>query len=108
MTDKLESVTKKLAGTAELMPVISAAAMSGAFAFLSLDHYFSFMTVNGVNDWTNTIAVRRAICVVAGFTVMKILNVLEDKDNASWVWVREWGITVSMLTGPIIALLFFR
>lgn len=104
-TDKLETVTKKLAGSVELMPVISAAAMSGAFAFLSWDHYFSYITVDGVNVWGNPAAVKRVICVVVGFTVMKLLNVLEDKKGATWV--REWGITVAMLTGPVIALIFF-
>ena len=104
-THKLESVTKKLAGSVELMPVISAAAMSGAFAFLSLDHYFSYITVDGANVWGNPVAIKRAVCVVAGFAVMKLLNVLEDKKGARWV--REWGITVAMLTGPVIALIFF-
>lgn len=106
LTDKLDGITKKLAGTVELMPVISAAAMSGAFAFLSFDHYFSYLTVDGATVWTNPIAVKRAVCVVMGFVVMKLLNVLEDKKGA--VWVREWGITIAMLTGPVIALIFFR
>lgn len=104
-THKLEGITKKLAGSVELMPVISAAAMSGAFAFLSFDHYFSYLTVNGVNDWTNPVAIKRAVCVVVGFVVMKLLNLMEDKKGAKWV--REWGITVAMLTGPVIALIFF-
>jgi hypothetical protein len=88
------------------MPVISAAAMSGAFAFLSFDHYFSYITVDGVNVWDNPVAIKRAICVVVGFVVMKLLNVLEDKKHVTWV--REWGITIAMLTGPVIALIFFR
>jgi len=54
----------------------------------------------------NPVAIKRAICVVVGFVVMKLLNVLEDKKNAKWV--REWGITIAMLTGPVIALIFFR
>ena len=106
LTDKLEAITKKLAGSVELMPAISAAAMSGAFAFLSFDHYFSYLTVDGQTDWASPVAINRAICVVAGFVVMKLLNVLEDKKGAHWV--REWGITVAMLTGPVIALIFFR
>ena len=79
LTDKLDVITQKLAGSVELMPVISAAAMSGAFAFLSLDHYFSYITVEGVNVWDNPVAIKRGICVVVGFVVMKLLNVLEDK-----------------------------
>lgn len=106
LTHKLESITKKLAGSVELMPAISAAAMSGAFAFLSFDHYFSYLTVDGQIDWASPVAIRRAICVVVGFAAMKLLNVLEDKKGAKWV--REWGITVAMLTGPVIALIFFR
>lgn len=106
LTDKLDGITKKLAGSVELMPVISAAAMSGAFAFLSFDHYFSYIVVDGKTDWMNPVAIKRAICVVVGFVVMKLLNVLEDKKNAKWV--REWGITIAMLTGPVIALIFFR
>lgn len=106
LTDKLERVTKKLAGTVELMPVISAAAMSGAFAFLSFDHYFSYLSVNGTTVWTNPVAIKRAVCVVAGFLVMKLLNILEDKKGL--LWIREWGITIAMLTGPVIALLFFH
>lgn len=105
-THKLDAITKKLAGSVELMPAISAAAMSGAFAYLSSDHYFSYITSNGVTDWANPVAVKRAICVVVGFLVMKLLNQLEIKKNATWV--REWGITIAMLTGPVIALLFFR
>lgn len=106
LTDKLDVITQKLAGSVELMPVISAAAMSGAFAFLSLDHYFSYITVEGVNVWDNPVAIKRGICVVVGFVVMKLLNVLEDKKGVKWI--REWGITIAMLTGPVIALIFFK
>ena len=106
LTDKLEFITQKLAGSVELMPVISAAAMSGAFAFLSLDHYFSYLTVDGATVWNNPVAVRRAICVVAGFVCMKLLNLAEDKKNLTWV--REWGITISMFVGPVIAAIFFH
>ncbi len=105
LTDKLEVITKKLAGSIELMPAISAAAMAGAFSYLVFDHYFSYITVNGVNEWLNSTAIKRVICVASGFIVMKILNVLEDKKNCKWV--REWGITIAMLTGPVIAIIFF-
>ena len=104
-THKLDAITKKLAGSVELMPAISAAAMSGAFAYLSSDHYFSYITSGGINVWDNPVALKRAVCVVVGFVVMKLLNVLETKKNATWV--REWGITIAMLTGPVIALIFF-
>ena len=106
LTDKLDVITMKLAGSVELMPVISAAAMAGAFAYLTTDHYFSYITVQGVNVWDNPVAIKRAVCCVVGFVVMKLLNVAEDKKGMTWV--REWGITIAMLTGPVIALIFFR
>ena len=76
------------------MPVIAAAAMSGAFSYLSFDHYFSYITSDGVTNWASPVAIKRAICVVVGFIVMKLLNLLEYKKGATWV--REWGITVAM------------
>jgi len=106
LTDKLDKITMKLAGSVELMPVIAAAAMSGAFSYLSFDHYFSYITSDGVTNWASPVAIKRAICVVVGFIVMKLLNLLEDKKGATWV--REWGITVAMLTGPVVALIFFH
>lgn len=106
LTDKLEGITRKLAGSIELMPAISAAAMSGAFAFLTFDHYFSYISVNGAVVWDNPVAVKRFICAISGFVAMKALNVLEDKKGARWV--REWGITIAMMSGPVIALAFFR
>lgn len=89
---KLDVVRNKLAGSAAFLPILSACAMAGAFAYLSMDHVFSMDA-------------KRIIAVVSGFVTMSFLNYMEKKKN--WKWVKEWGITISMLTGPVIAIIFF-
>ena len=91
-THKLDYVRTKLAGSEKFLPVLSICAMAGAFSYLTMDHVFSMDT-------------KRIIAVLSGFGCMCLLNYLEKKCN--WKWVKEWGITISMLTGPIIALIFF-
>lgn len=91
-THKLDIIRTKLAGSEKMLPIVSAAAMAGAFAYLSFDHVFTYDP-------------GKIVSVITGFIVMSLLNWLERKKNVKWV--KEWGITVSMLSGPIVASIIF-
>lgn len=90
-THKLDGMRLKLAkGSTSLLPLVSAGAMSGAFAYLSLDRVFRFDS--------------QTLAAIAGFVVMVILSLYNKKSDKKWI--REWGFTIAMFSGMIISVLF--
>jgi len=91
-TDKLELVRLKLAGgREELLPVISAGAMLGAFGRLVADNALKLD--------------ERAIAVIFGGVAMGLILNFADKKNIQWL--REWSLGISMFVGMIAAILVY-
>lgn len=89
---KLDTLRLKIVGGKEaLIPVVSAAAMIGAFSYLTMDQVFTYDT-------------KRIVAVVAGFIIMSILCYFEKKKNLKWT--KEWGITIAMFVGMFVAIFF--
>ncbi|OJT82462.1 DUF5058 domain-containing protein, partial [Clostridioides difficile] len=74
-------------GKKSFIPIISLGAMLGSFAYLNADRVLRFD--NGT------------IACISGMAIMVILCMLEKKKNIKWL--REWGLTISMFSGMIIA-----
>ncbi|NLJ47644.1 MAG: DUF5058 family protein, partial [Treponema sp.] len=72
------------------LPIISAGAMCGAFAYLSLDRVFRM-------DKQTTAA-------LAGFAIMAAFTAFNKK--AQKQWIKEWSFTISMFAGMFISVLF--
>lgn len=90
-TKKLDKFRYVLAGGKKAMlPIVSAGAMCGAFAYLSLDRVFRF-------DNQTTAA-------LVGFGVMALFMIYNKKRNQQWV--KEWALTISMFVGMIISVIF--
>lgn len=90
-THKLDGMRLKLAkGSTTLLPLVSAGAMSGAFAYLSLDRVFRFDV--------------QTIAAISGFAIMAALGLYNKKANKQWV--REWGFTIAMFAGMLISVVF--
>ncbi|SCZ80374.1 DUF5058 family protein [Acidaminobacter hydrogenoformans] len=90
-TDKMEIIRDKMAGgESKLIPVISSAAMLGAYG------YFNAGYVISMNN--NTIAIMTGFFTMLGITLLyrktknRILN--------------EWGLTIAMLLGMAFAVIF--
>lgn len=91
ITDKMDKVKKKMAGkSAGMIPVISTAAMLGAYGYLNAGYAVS------LNN--NTIA------LVTGFSVMLALTLAHRKYKKKWM--NEWGLTIAMVGGVIVAAIF--
>jgi len=89
-TDKLEVIRDKMAGgESKLIPVISSAAMLGAYG------YFNAGYVVGMNK--NTVA------IVTGFVVMTAITLLYRKTQNKLL--NEWGLTIAMFTGMLLAVI---
>jgi len=90
-TDKMDKFRNVLAGgRAEMLPVVSAGAMSGAFAYLSLDRVLRFDS--------------QTIAAIVGFIVMVCFMTYNKK--AKTKWVSEWGFTISMFIGMAVSVIF--
>lgn len=90
-TPRLEEIRNKIAGgNKSLIPVISSAAMLGAYAFFNAGYIVSLNK--------NTVA------LLVGFLVMTFMTVMYKKTSAKWI--NEWGLTISMVSGMLIAALF--
>lgn len=90
-TNKLDGFRLKLAGGKEaLVPIISAAAMIGAFSYLTIDQVFTFNS-------------KRIVAVIVGFVAMAAISYIEKKKQLKWT--KEWGITIAMFIGMFATLL---
>lgn len=91
-TNKLETFRNKMAGGKEaLVPIISAAAMIGAFSYLTVDQVFTY-------------DIKKIVSVIVGFVIMLFIGMVEKKKKVTWT--KEWGITIAMFTGMFVAMLF--
>lgn len=90
-TPKLDKFRYALAGGKKaVLPIISAGAMCGAFAYLSLDRVFRF------NNQT--------IATFVGFGVMVAFMIYNKKSKKQWI--KEWAFTISMFVGMIVSVMF--
>jgi hypothetical protein len=90
-TPKMDQFRTVLAGgRKEMIPAVSAGAMCGAFAYLSLDRVARFDS--------------QTSAALAGFAIMCAFGVYNKK--AQKKWIREWSFTISMFLGMFISLLF--
>ncbi len=89
-TDKLEVIRDKMAGgESKLIPVISSAAMLGAYG------YFNAGYIVSLNN--NTVA------IATGFIVMISITLIYRRTKNKLL--NEWGLTIAMFTGMILAAL---
>lgn len=89
-THKLETLRNKMAGGKKaLIPIISSAAMLGAYG------YFNSGYVVSLNK--NTVA------IFSGFITMLIIIKIYRKTRKKWL--NEWGLSIAMFIGMIIAAL---
>ncbi len=90
-TPKLDKFRTVLAGgRKELIPVVSVAAMCGAFSYLTIDRVVRFD--------------QQTIAAVAGFAIMAIFTAYNKKANKKWI--REWSFCISMFAGMAISVIF--
>lgn len=87
-TDKLEVIRNKMSGgESKLIPVISSAAMLGAYG------YFNAGYVVSMNK--NTIAIG------TGFILMTVITMIYRKTKNKFL--NEWGLTIAMFAGMALA-----
>ncbi len=90
-TPKLDQFRNVLAGGRKaLLPIVSAGAMCGAFAYLSLDRVFRFDI--------------QTIAAVVGFGVMAAFMIYNKTKKKQWI--KEWALTISMFVGMIVSIIF--
>ncbi|WP_090377553.1 DUF5058 family protein [Natronobacterium texcoconense] len=83
-TPKMENIRQKVAGGKEsLLPVITSAAMLGAFSYLATDEV--------VEGTPRTMAV-----VFGGVTMLGLLHIADKHDIQ---WIREWALGTAMIVG---------
>ncbi len=88
ITDKMDGFKEKLTGgRAKLLPIITSAAMLGAYGYLNAGYATS---LDG-----NTVA------LVAGFLIMLAVTIMYRKTKMKFL--NEWGLTIAMVGGVIIA-----
>lgn len=91
LTHRMDKFKNKLAGgKAAMIPVISSAAMLGAYGYLNAGYAVSLDQ--------NTVA------LLAGFAIMLVLTIAYKKSKKKWI--NEWGLTIAMIGGVIAAVLF--
>lgn len=89
-TPKLDKFRYVLAGGKKaVLPIISAGAMCGAFAYLSLDRVFRFD--------------KQTVAALAGFAIMAAFMVYNKKQQKQWI--KEWAFTISMFAGMIVSVM---
>lgn len=89
-TPKLDKFRNVLAGgRKELVPMVSVAAMCGAFSYLTIDRivYFNSQTT----------------AAIAGFVIMALFTMYNQKANKKWI--REWSFCISMFAGMAISVI---
>lgn len=89
-TPKMDKFRYVLAGGKKAMlPIVSAGAMCGAFAYLSLDRVFRFDN--------------QTVAAFVGFGVMAAFMLYNKKLQKQWV--KEWAFTISMFVGMIVSVM---
>ncbi len=87
-TDKMDKLTSKIAGSATgMVPVISSAAMLGAYGYLNSSYVVSMDK--------NTVA------LLVGAGVMVLVTMLYRRCHKRWL--NEWGLTFAMIGGVLVA-----
>ena len=90
-TPKLDKFRHVLAGGKKAMlPIVSAGAMCGAFAYLSLDRVFRFD--------------QQTLAAIVGFIAMSIFMLYNKKHQKQWI--KEWAFTISMFIGMFATVIF--
>jgi len=90
-THKLDEFRYVLAGGKKaLLPIVSAGAMSGAFAYLSLSRVYRFDI--------------QTVAAVVGFGTMALFMFYNKKNNKQWI--KEWALTISMFVGMAASIIF--
>lgn len=90
-TPKLDKFRYVLAGGRKAMlPIVSAGAMCGAFAYLSLDRVFRFD--------------QQTLAAIVGFIAMSIFMVYNKKPQKQWI--KEWALTIAMFIGMFATVIF--
>jgi hypothetical protein len=90
-TPKLDKFRNVLAGGKKAMlPIVSAGAMCGAFAYLSLDRVFRFD--------------QQTLAAIVGFIAMSIFMLYNKKHQKQWI--KEWAFTISMFIGMFATVIF--
>jgi hypothetical protein len=91
---KLETVRHKFSGgKSEMVPIVAAGGMIGAFTYLSLDRVIPFSLAN-----------KGALAAIAGFVCMAVFTLHAKKSGSRWA--DEWGVTISMFVGMAVAVIF--
>lgn len=89
-THKLDKVREKMAGgNKKLIPIISVAAMLGAFAQINSSRILQFD--------------KGTLALVVGAVCMIILQKMAS--NGKNAWIKEWALTISMFTGMLVAII---
>lgn len=89
-TPQLDKFRKVLAGgRKELIPVVSVAAMCGAFSYLTIDRVVRFDS--------------QTVAAFAGFIIMAIFTAYNKKANKKWI--REWSFCIAMFAGMAISVI---
>lgn len=90
-TPQMGKIREKMAGGNQaLVPIVSAAAIVGASAYLAMSRILRFDN--------------QTIACLAGFAVMYALVAYNKK--AKKKWISEWGFTISMFVGMIVSVFF--
>lgn len=89
-TDKMEKLKAKIekgGSRAGLVPAVSIGAMLGAYGYLIAGYAISLD--------------RNTVALLVGFSVMLTITVIYKKKKIKWL--NEWGLTLAMVSGLIIA-----
>lgn len=87
-SDKMELVNEKLAGgNMALVPIIGTGALIGVYSSLTLDRLYPFKN--------------QAWAVISSAAVMYLIQRYNSKANKQWL--KEWGLTICMIIGMIVA-----
>lgn len=90
-TPQMSKIRSKMAGgDATLIPVVSAAAIVGAAAYLCMSRVLRFDS--------------QTVASLVGFITMFILVKVNNKFKKKWI--SEWGFTIAMFVGMIASVLF--
>lgn len=88
--DKMDKVNKVMGGgNTAIVVIMGIAAIIGAFASLSLQQAMPFNT--------------RTYAVIASAITMALITIYNKKHNKQWL--KEWGISISMVAGMIAAVI---
>ena len=86
--DKMDKVSLAMSGgNAKLVPIVGTGALIGIFCSLTIDKIYPFKN--------------QMVSVFAAAAAMYILQKYNEKRNKQWV--KEWGLTICMLVGMILA-----